>query len=166
MNVWGTVSAHIHLAWLFLSTHYLYEKRIGQVTSDVLYTRFTYCCGHQIDLIYFIQYFQFVFIWNAFDKPTRVFHGRFTSYLNGILEFCICMVMTYSAVAMFIQSNFYFILNLILISNDVWVHIIEFAFGLDGSILWIIHGSPGEGRLKRDVVVLSRVLGGSRAFGG
>ena len=49
----------------------------------------------------------------------------------------------------------------------MWVHIIEFAFGLDGSIfiLWIIHGSPVEGRLNWDVVVLSRVLGGSRALG-
>ena len=49
----------------------------------------------------------------------------------------------------------------------MWVHIIEFAFGLDGSIfiLWIIHGSPVEGRLNWDVVLLSRVLGGSRALG-
>ena len=31
--------------------------------------------------------------------------------------------------------------------------------------LWIIHGSPVEGRLNLDVVVLSRVLGGSRALG-
>ena len=31
--------------------------------------------------------------------------------------------------------------------------------------LWIIHGSPVEGRLNWDVVVLSRVLGGSRALG-
>ena len=31
--------------------------------------------------------------------------------------------------------------------------------------LWIIHGSPVEGRLNRDVVLLSRVLGGSRALG-
>ena len=30
---------------------------------------------------------------------------------------------------------------------------------------WIIHGSPVEGRLNWDVVVLSRVLGGSRALG-
>ena len=43
----------------------------------------------------------------------------------------------------------------------MWVHIIEVAFGLDGSIfiLWIIHGSPVEGRLNWDVVLLSRVLG-------
>ena len=43
---------------------------------------FTYfgpiCCGHQIGLIYFIQYFQLVFLWNAFGRPTGVFHGRFT----------------------------------------------------------------------------------------
>ena len=52
------------------------------------------CCGHQIGLIYFIQYFQLVFLWNAFGRPTGVFHGRFTWYLNGILEFCICLVMT------------------------------------------------------------------------
>ena len=31
--------------------------------------------------------------------------------------------------------------------------------------LWIIHGSPVEGRLNWDVVVLSLVLGGSRALG-
>ena len=31
--------------------------------------------------------------------------------------------------------------------------------------LWIIHGSPVEGRLNWDVVLLSRVLGGSRALG-
>ena len=31
--------------------------------------------------------------------------------------------------------------------------------------LWIIHGSPVEGRLNWDVVVLSRVLGGSPALG-
>ena len=31
--------------------------------------------------------------------------------------------------------------------------------------LWIIHGSPVEGRLNWDVVVLSRVIGGSRALG-
>ena len=31
--------------------------------------------------------------------------------------------------------------------------------------LWIIHGSPVEGKLNWDVVVLSRVLGGSRALG-
>ena len=31
--------------------------------------------------------------------------------------------------------------------------------------LWIIDGSPVEGRLNWDVVVLSRVLGGSRALG-
>ena len=31
--------------------------------------------------------------------------------------------------------------------------------------LWIIHGSPVEGRLNWGVVVLSRVLGGSRALG-
>ena len=31
--------------------------------------------------------------------------------------------------------------------------------------LWIIHGSPVKGRLNWDVVVLSRVLGGSRALG-
>ena len=36
------------------------------------------CCGHQIGLIYFIQYFQLVFLWNAFGRPTAVFHGRFT----------------------------------------------------------------------------------------
>ena len=60
------------------------------------------CCGHQIGLIYFIQCFQLVFLWNAFGRPTRVFHGRFTWYLNGILEFCICMVMTWFAVLMFI----------------------------------------------------------------
>ena len=58
----------------------------------------TRCCGHQIGLIYFIQYFQLVFLWNAFGRPTRVFHGRFTWYLNGILEFCFCMVMTWFAV--------------------------------------------------------------------
>ena len=52
------------------------------------------CCGHQIGLIYFIQYFQLVFLWNAFGRPTGVFHGRFTWYLNGILEFCICLIMT------------------------------------------------------------------------
>ena len=54
----------------------------------------TFCCGHQIGLIYFIQYFQLVFLWNAFGRPTGVFHGRFTWYLNKILEFCICLVMT------------------------------------------------------------------------
>ena len=52
------------------------------------------CCGHQIGLIYSIQYFQLVFLWNAFGRPTGVFHGRFTWYLNGILEFCSCLVMT------------------------------------------------------------------------
>ena len=36
------------------------------------------CCGHQIGLIYFIQYFQLVFLWNAFGRPTGVFRGRFT----------------------------------------------------------------------------------------
>ena len=30
--------------------------------------------------------------------------------------------------------------------------------------MWIIHGSAVEGRLKRDVVVLSHVLGGSQAW--
>ena len=60
------------------------------------------CCGHQIGLIYFIQYFQLVFLWNAFGRPTGVFRGRFTWYLNGILEFCICLVMTWFAVPMFI----------------------------------------------------------------
>ena len=60
------------------------------------------CCGHQIGLIYFIQYFQLVFLWNAFGRPTGVFRGRFTWYLNGILEFFICMVMTWFAVPMFI----------------------------------------------------------------
>ena len=60
------------------------------------------CCGHQIGLIYFIQYFQLVFLWNAFGRPTGVFHGRFTWYLNGILEFCICLVMTWFAVLIFI----------------------------------------------------------------
>ena len=54
----------------------------------------SFCCGHQIGLIYSIQYFQLVFLWNAFGRPTGVFHGRFTWYLNWILEFCICMVMT------------------------------------------------------------------------
>ena len=34
----------------------------------------------------------------------------------------------------------------------MWVHIIGFAFRLDGFILWLIHGSLVEGRLKRDVV--------------
>ena len=52
------------------------------------------CCGHQIGLIYFIQYFQSIFLCNAFGRPTGVFHGRFIWYLNGILEFCICLVMT------------------------------------------------------------------------
>ena len=47
----------------------------------------------------------------------------------------------------------------------MWVHIIEIAFGLDGSFLWIIHGSPVEGRLNWDVVVLSRVLGGIPGVG-
>ena len=62
----------------------------------------TLCCGHQIGLIYFIQYFQLVFLWNAFGRPTGVFRGRFTWYLNGILEFFICMVMTWFAVLIFI----------------------------------------------------------------
>ena len=38
------------------------------------------CCGHQIGLIYFIQYFQLVFLWNALDRPTRVFRGRFRCF--------------------------------------------------------------------------------------
>ena len=63
---------------------------------------YDYCCGHQIGLIYFIQYFQLVFLWNAFGRPTGVFHGRFTWYWNGILEFCICLVMTWFAVLIFI----------------------------------------------------------------
>ena len=37
IDVWDTVSAHIHLPKMLLSTDYLYEKRIGQVTSDLLY---------------------------------------------------------------------------------------------------------------------------------
>ena len=44
-------------------------------------------------------------------------------------------------------------LKLILVSNDVWVHIIEFAFGLEGSIFvnntWVTY----QGRLKRDIMV-------------
>ena len=42
--------------------------------------------------------------------------------------------MTEIVVPFFIWSNFYFILNSILVSNDVLVHITEFAFGLDDSI--------------------------------
>ena len=34
--------AHIHLPRWFVSADNLYEKRIGQVTSDLLYMRFTY----------------------------------------------------------------------------------------------------------------------------
>ena len=49
---------------------------------------------HQIGLIYFIQYLQLLYLWNAFGRPTRLFHGRFAWYSNGILEFCICLVMT------------------------------------------------------------------------
>ena len=71
---------------------------VGFVRLLFPHTLHTVCCGHQIGLIYFIQYFQLVFLWNAFGRPTRVFHGRFTWYLNGILEFCFCMVMTWFAV--------------------------------------------------------------------
>ena len=47
----NTVSSHIHLPcfcyirlhWTLLSTDYIYETLIGQVTPDLLFTRFT-CC--------------------------------------------------------------------------------------------------------------------------
>ena len=60
---------------------------------------------NRFDISYLI--FSIGFLWNAFGRHTRVFHGRFTSYLNGILEFCICLVMTEFAVPIFIEINFY-----------------------------------------------------------
>ena len=42
INVLDNVSAHIHLPRMFLPTSYFYEKRIGQITPDLLYMRFTY----------------------------------------------------------------------------------------------------------------------------
>ena len=42
INVWDTVSAFTHLPKMFLSTDFLFEKRIGHVAMDVLYIRFTY----------------------------------------------------------------------------------------------------------------------------
>ena len=36
INVWDTVSAHIHIPRMFLSVDYLYKKWIGQVTSPSL----------------------------------------------------------------------------------------------------------------------------------
>ena len=74
-----------HYVFIFIDVFFLVTK--GCPIYSV-------CCGHQIGLIYFIQYFQLVFLWNAFGRPTGVFRGRFTWYLNGILEFCICLVMT------------------------------------------------------------------------
>ena len=80
------ITGHEHVSW-----RYRLEPKMHNI-----------CCGQRIGLIYFIQYFRSVFLWNAFGRPTRVFHGRFTWYLNWILEFCICMIMTYFAVTMFI----------------------------------------------------------------
>ena len=56
------------------------------ITYKVLWT------PNRLDIFYSI--FQLVFLWNAFGRPTRVVHGGFTWYLNGILEFCICLAMT------------------------------------------------------------------------
>ena len=86
---------HDHISWIGQCTLYTLYK-------NLLERKDHWCCGHQIGLIYFIQYFQLVFLWNAFGRPTGVFRGRFTWYLNGILEFFICMVMTWFAVLIFI----------------------------------------------------------------
>ena len=108
-----------HIVWVLIKIKvikpvhvFIFQFKYLNIVNKVLlskivsYEHFSpgpgWCCGHQIGLIYFIQYFQLVFLWNGFGRPTRVFHGRFTWYLNVILEFCICMVMTSFAVPMFI----------------------------------------------------------------
>ena len=42
ISVWDNVSTFIRLPRLFLSTEYLFEQRIGQVTMNLLYIRFIY----------------------------------------------------------------------------------------------------------------------------
>ena len=41
-NVWDTFSAFIHLAIMFLSTDFLFLKRTGEVTLNLLNNRLTY----------------------------------------------------------------------------------------------------------------------------
>ena len=64
------------------TVHHFLENMSGDQRGHVCrhdgYCPHYNCCGHQIGLIYFIQYFQLVFLWNAFGRPTGVFRGRFT----------------------------------------------------------------------------------------
>ena len=41
-NVWATVSIIAHLSWMIQPTGFHFEKRIGLVTMDLLYTIFTW----------------------------------------------------------------------------------------------------------------------------
>ena len=41
-NVWATVSTIVHFPGMFPPTDFLFEKRIGRVSMDLLYIIFTY----------------------------------------------------------------------------------------------------------------------------
>ena len=68
-NVWATVSTIVHLPTMFSPTEFRFEKRIGLVSMDLLYTIFTYYTRDNQQECFGFSILILLAVFGAVDEP-------------------------------------------------------------------------------------------------